>query len=348
MVTLHRRDILKAALASGLMLPAGRIRAQNRAAIEEAARKEAKLALATSVTVADFPKFLTAFTRKYPFLEVTSGLYQAATGTVLARVDAELRSGSVGFDVMHIANPAAYLKYSRDGLLERYESPELAAYPPDAYNRGLWTTVRAVGVMLAYNKNILPADKAPSGWMDLLKPEFSGKKLVIQNAASGTWLTAVYVLERALGLDYMKRLAAQNLILTSGSAQQIDMLNRGEALVAAGIDHTVLFTEATQKAGIVPIYPVEGMPASASPVAILKGAPHPNAAKLFVDYILSKEGQLIFVNEVMKNYSLRNDIETLPGQKPLADTKPLKPVDLVDYEKFVATFPDHYNELFKS
>ncbi|HEX2727598.1 MAG TPA: extracellular solute-binding protein [Beijerinckiaceae bacterium] len=348
MLTLHRRQVVKGMLASGLLVPAGRILAQDRTAIEDGARKEGKLALATSVTVPDFPKFLAAFTRKYPFLEVTSGLYQAATGTVLARVDAELKSGTVSFDVMHIANPAAYLAWARQGLLQPYESPELTAYPPEAYNRGFWTTVRGVGVMLAYNKNILAAEKAPTGWRDLLKPEFNRKKLVIQNAASGTWLTAVYVLERALGLDYMKKLAAQSLILTSGSAQQIDMLNRGEALVAAGIDHTVLFTEATQRAGIVAVYPVEGVPLSASPVAILKGAPHPNAARLFVDYILSREGQQIFVSEVMKNYSLRKDMETLPGQKPLSDIKPLTPTDLADYEKFVASFPDHYNELFKS
>jgi len=348
MFTLHRRDVLKGVVTGALLLPAGRIRAQDRAAIEEGARQEGKLAIATSVTVPDFPKFLAAFTQKYPFLEITSGLYQAATGTVLARVDAELRSGAVNFDVMHIANPAAYLSYARQGLLQHYESPELAAYPSETYNRGLWTTVRAVGVMLAYNKNILPADKAPTGWMDLLKPDFTGKKLVIQNAASGTWLTAVYVLERTLGLDYMKRLAAQGLILTSGSAQQIDMLNRGEALVAAGIDHTVLFTEATQRAGIVAVYPVEGVPLSASPIAILKGAPHPNAARLFVDYILSKEGQQIFVNQVTRNYSLRKDMDPNAGQKPLAEVKPLTPTDLADYEKFVATFPDHYNELFKS
>jgi iron(III) transport system substrate-binding protein len=348
MFTWHRRDVVSGLLTNGLLLASGRVLAQERTAIEEGARKEGKLALATSVTVADFPKFLAAFTRKYPFLEVTSGLYQAATGTVLARVDAELRSGTVNFDVMHIANPAAYLAWARQGLLQHYESPELGAYPAEAYNRGLWTTVRAVGVLLAFNKNILPADKAPTGWMDLLKPDFTRKKLVIQGAASGTWLTAVYVLERTLGLDYMKRLARQNPILTSGSAQQIDMLNRGEALVAAGIDHTVLFTEVTQRAGNVAVYPVEGVPLSASPIAILKGAPHPNAARLFVDYILSKEGQQVFVNEVTRNYSFRKDVGPMAGQKPLSEVKALAPTDLADYEKFVATFPDHYSELFKS
>src|SRR5215212_11899354 len=65
MFTLHRRDVLKGVVTGALLLPAGRIRAQDRAAIEEGARQEGKLAIATSVTVPDFPKFLAAFTQKY-------------------------------------------------------------------------------------------------------------------------------------------------------------------------------------------------------------------------------------------------------------------------------------------
>jgi iron(III) transport system substrate-binding protein len=348
MPLLDRREILKAALAAGLILPAGRISAQERSAIEEGAKKEGKVALATSVSVADFPKFLAAFTRKYPFLDVNSGLYQAATGTVLARVDAELRAGASTFDVLHIANLAAYLAFARDGLLMPYASPEAAAYPANAKDKDLWTTVRAVGVMLAYNKNVLAPDKAPKAWADLLKPDFSGKKLVIQNAAAGTWQMGVYMLEKTFGLDYVKKLAAQQLIITTGAAQQIDMINRGEALVAVGIDHTVLFTDAVAKAGVVPVYPSDGMPTAATPIAILKGAPHPNAAKLLVDYMLSKEGQEVFVLDVMKNYSLRPDVPPGPGQAPLAQAKPLTPSDMPDYEKFVANYPDHYKELFQS
>lgn len=344
MVSFRRRDVLAGA---GVMMMAGRLNAQERAQVEAAARKEGRVALATSVSVADFPKFLTAFSKRYPFIDITSDLYQAATGTVLARVDAELRAGRPNFDVLHIANPAAYLAYARDGMLETYASPELSAYPDSAHDGGKWTTVRAVGVMIAYNKNVLAADKAPVGWADLLKPEFAGKKIAIQNAAAGSWMMGVYMLRQTLGLDYLKRLSAQQLVITSGAAQQLDLLNRGEVLVGAGVDHTVLFTEATQRAGIVPVYPAEGMPAAATPIAILKGAPHPNAARLLIDYMLSREGQQVFVQEVMKNYSLRKDIDTPAGQKPLADARPLTPRDLADYETFVKTYPDTFNTLFK-
>ncbi len=347
MGAIGRRRVMQGAALAGL-LPAGRLSAQERAAVEAGARKEGALAFATSVTVPDFPRFLAGFTAKYPFLEVNSGLYQAATAPVLARVDAELKSGAPRFDVFHLANPAAYLTYAAQGLLQPYDSPEMAAYPPAARGGNLWTTARAVGVMLAYNRNILPPDQAPAGWRDLLKPAFKGRKLVIQNAASGTWLMAVYVLEKALGPEYFRQMAAQGLILTTGSAQQIDMLARGEALVAAGIDHTVMFTDTVKRAGIVPVYPAEGMPVSAAPIAILKGAPHPNAARLFIDYVLSREGQELFVNQVTRNYSMRPDVPTPPEQRPLAEVKPLTPTDWEDYLRFAPTFPQHYDRLFKA
>src|SRR4029077_15650587 len=113
MTLLDRREVLKAAHAAGLILPAGRIMAQDLSSIEEGAKKEGKVALATSVSVADFPKFLAAFTKKYPFLDVNSGLYQGSTGAVLSRVDAEVKSGSPTFDVVHAASLAAYLGSAR-------------------------------------------------------------------------------------------------------------------------------------------------------------------------------------------------------------------------------------------
>lgn len=342
-----RRHVLKGSLAGGLMLAAGPIMAQERASIEAGARKEGRVNLATSVSVAAFPKFLEAFSKKYPFIDINGGLYQGATGTVLARVDAEMKAGAPNFDVLHAANQAFYLTYARTGMLQPYTSPELAAYPADAHDRDLWTTVRAVGVMIGYNKNILSPDKAPKSWADLLKPEFKDKKLVIQNSASGTTFNQIYQLEKLLGVDYMKKLGAQNVIITSGSAQQVDMLIRGEALIAAGVDHTAIFQDDTIKAGIIGVAPTEGLPIAAVPIAILKGAPNPNAARILIDYFLSKEGQEVFVNDVMRNYSVRKDVPAVPGMPPYAGTKPLVPTDYAEYEKAAGEAVDHYNLYFK-
>src|SRR5262249_59310619 len=102
------------------------------------------------------------------------------------------------------------------------------------------------------------------------------------------------------------------------------------------------------KAGMVGIYPTEGMPLALAPIAILKSAPHPNAAKLFIDFTLSKEGNTLLAHDIFGVYSYRQDVPPPEGQRPLADAKPLLPQDMADYENASANFPEHFDSLFKT
>ena len=348
MESLRRREVLGGLLASGLLLRGGPAAAQERAAIVDGAKKEGVLALATSVSAAGFPRFMDAFRAKYPFLDVSRGYYSAPTGRVLARVSAELGSGSLTFDVLHVANLAPYLTMARAGQLLPYRSPELAAYPDDAHGGDLWTAARVIGVIMAYNRNVLAPDRAPKAWPDILKGEFKGRKLIIQDSAAGTAFNQMYLLERLHGVEFMKKWGAQQPVIVATSAQLIDMLVRGEALVGATVDHFRAFEPAAVKAGIVGIYPSDGMPLAIAPVAILKGAPHPNAARLFIDYTLSREGNTLLARDIFGVYSSRKDVKPPEGQLPLEQTKPLLPQDLADYEKASASFPERFDSFFKT
>jgi iron(III) transport system substrate-binding protein len=341
-----RRDVLQGLLASGLT--ATPLSAQERSAVLDGARKEGRVALATSVSAAAFPRFLQAFMAKYPFIDATSGLYSAPTGRVLARVDAEVQGRNVTFDLLHVASLAPFLAMSRKGQLLGYRSAELDAYPPEAYDRDQWATARIVGVIMAYNKNILPPDKAPKAWADLLKPEFKGRKLIIQDSAAGTSFNQMYLLEKRLGADFMRKWGQQEPVIVATTAQLIDMLVRGEALVGATVDHFRAFEPDAVKAGIVGVYPSEGMPLAVAPIAILKNAPHPNAARLFIDYALSEEGQNVLAVEIFGVYSMRKGVRTPAGQLPLQETKPLLPTDLADYEKAAQNFPETFEKYFKA
>jgi iron(III) transport system substrate-binding protein len=90
------------------------------------------------------------------------------------------------------------------------------------------------------------------------------------------------------------------------------------------------------------------MPLALAPIAILKAAPHPNAAKLFIDFTLSREGNTLLAHDIFSVYSYRKDVPPPEGQRPLAETKPLLPKDMADYEKASANFPEHFDALFKS
>jgi len=339
-----RRRFLQGLAALGFPVP---LFAQERANVVEAARKEGSVALATSVSAAGFPRFLQAFTAKYPGVDATRGLYSAPTGRVLARVDAEVQARNLTFDVLHVASLAPYLAMARKGQLQAYRSPELAAYPPEAAT-DQWATARIVGVIMAYNKNVLAPEKSPKAWVDLLRPELKGRKLIIQDSAAGTAFNQMYLLEKRLGADFMRKWGAQQPVIVATSAQLIDMLVRGEALVGATVDHFRAFEPDAVKAGIVGVYPSEGMPLALAPIAIFKDAPHPNAARLFVDYMLSEEGQNLLAIDIFGVYSMRKGVRTPAGQLPLAETKPMLPTDLADYEKAAQNFPETFDKYFKS
>src|SRR5262249_32832833 len=150
---------------------------------------------------------------KYPFLDIATGYYSAPTGRVLARVTAEMGASNLSFDCLHVANLAPYVTMARNGQLADYKSPELSAYPDNSHDGGLWSTARAVGVIMAYNKNFLPPEKAPKAWVDVLKPEFKGKKLIIDDSAAGTGFNQMYMLERRFGADFLRKLGQQQPII---------------------------------------------------------------------------------------------------------------------------------------
>jgi iron(III) transport system substrate-binding protein len=158
----------------------------------------------------------------------------------------------------------------------------------------------------------------------------------------------MFILERLLGTDFMRQWGAQQPIIVSTAAQLIDLLVRGEAVVGATVDHFRAFEPDAIKAGIVGVYPTEGMPVALTPIAILEGSPHPNAARLFIDFALSQSGNTILNHDIFNVYSPRPDVPAPDRQLPYPETKPLLPQDLADYERAAANFPEHFDSFFNS
>ncbi|MBV8154832.1 MAG: extracellular solute-binding protein [Candidatus Eremiobacteraeota bacterium] len=310
------------------------------------ARREGALALADSTPGEAFAKFMAAFKAKYPFLEVDSGFYSAPTGRVLARVNAEIDAKHLTFDAMLAANMAAWIDLTHDGKIARYDSPEYRAYPSGAKMQGDWAAVQAIGVIPVYNKNVLSPADAPKSWLDLLQPRFAGRKIAIQNAAAGTQFNWSYLLGKRLGPDFEKKFAAQTPVIMATGAQMTDAITRGEVMLGAALDHWRAFTPEAKAAGLEAVYPNEGMPVTIVAAGALAGGPHPSAAKLFIDFILSAAGQRLLNTELYGMYSMRSDVPPPPGQKPLAATHPLLPTDTADYLAASRNFPKYFDQLY--
>ena len=192
----------------------------------------------------------------------------------------------------------------------------------------------------------MPAGLPLTSWRDLLRPELADHKLAIQNAAAGTQFNWNYLLEQTLGADFTAKIAAQRPVVMATGAQLTDAVTRGEVLIAAALDHWRAFTPEAAQAGLVAVYPAEGMPVTLVPVGLLAGAPHPNAGKLFIDFVLSQEGQRLLDTELYGMYSMRPDVPPPAGQKPLAETHPLLPADAHTYVQASRDFSRHFETLF--
>jgi iron(III) transport system substrate-binding protein len=148
---------------------------------------------------------------------------------------------------------------------------------------------------LAYNPKLVPKNDAPRSYDDLLAPKWKGK-LGMEDAAYVWFVNVLKIKGEKQGLEYMRRLAKQDVSLRSGTTLLVNLVAAGELPLA--IDLYAENVERSKKAGApVDWVPFDPMIVHTIAGGINRNAPHPNASKLFMDFLLSEEGQGIYLSE---------------------------------------------------
>jgi iron(III) transport system substrate-binding protein len=150
--------------------------------------------------------------------------------------------------------------------------------------------------VIAYNPKVIPPAEAPKTWKDLLDPKWKGKMVTAHPGYSGIIATHVLALVNLHGWDYFKQLAQNKLMLVQSAVDPSGVVASGERPVAVnGGDYT--FAQTKRKGNPIEIvYPKEGVPLIVSPTAITSFAPHPNTARLFTDFIFTREVQQVLAD----------------------------------------------------
>ena len=133
-------------------------------------------------------------------------------------------------------------------------------------------------------------------------------------------------------------------MIVQGHQQVSETLTRGERLLAAeGADQ---YAWVDRKAGhkVQTIFPADGTFAISSPTAVIKGSPHPNAARAFAEFMIGDTVQRLFPGEGI--YAARSDVEPPPGNPPLSQIK-LMPVDYEQIEKDSKALKTRFNDIFQ-
>jgi iron(III) transport system substrate-binding protein len=329
------------AVTLGLIFSAGRLPAQD--ARLEAAKKEGKVVWYTSLALTSAEKVAKLFEAAYPGIKVE--VHRTGSERILQRVMQELQANLKIADVVHTSDAGHYVLLKDKKLLMKYTPAGIDGFPvafkdKDGYHYGLRATVNVI----AYNTKIIPAAEAPKTWKDLLDPKWKGKLVTAHPGYSGVIATHVLALVQLHGWDYFKQLAQNKPMLVQSAVDPSGIVASGERPIAAdGGDYT--FYQVKKKGNPVEIvFPKEGVPLVVSPSAITSFAPHPNAAKLFTDFIFSRELQQVLADSEGL-YTGHPDVKYPADRPKLSDLKLLR-VEPEELEKRNEEIKTRFVEFF--
>jgi ABC-type Fe3+ transport system substrate-binding protein len=263
------------------------------AALVAAATKEGNLVWYSTLIVNQITRPLAlAFEKKYPGIKVQ---YSRAPSTDVAlKITSEARAGRMQADVFDGTNTILPLQDA--GLVQPYLVESAKNYAPEYRDpNGLWTTMNVYFLTTAYNTDLVKGADIPKTFDDLLNPKWAGKMAWTTDPTSagvpGFIQNILAAKGQEKGMAYLERLAALKPVNVPASQRVVlDKVISGEVPIGLMIfNHHVAISAA--KGAPVAWVRMEPLVGSANLISIVKGAPHPNAAKLFLEYVLSDEGQ---------------------------------------------------------
>ncbi len=309
----------------------------------DAAKKEGKVVWYTSLALSSSEKVAKLFEVAYPGIKVE--VHRTGSERILQRVMQELQANIKIADVVHTSDAGHYVLLKDKKLLMKYAPAGVDRFPAafkdkDGYHYGLRATVNVI----AYNPKIVPAAEAPRTWKDLLDPKWKGKLVTAHPGYSGVIATHVLALVHLHGWDYFKQLAQNKPMLVQSAVDPSGVVASGERPIAAnGGDYT--FYQVKKKGNPVEIvFPKEGVPLVVSPSAITSFAPHPNAARLFTDFIFSRDLQQVLA-ESEGLYTGHPDVKYPPDRPKLSELNLLR-VDPEELEKRNEEIKTRFVEFF--
>ncbi|PJE33344.1 Bacterial extracellular solute-binding protein [Pseudooceanicola marinus] len=249
-----------------------------------------KLVLYTSQPNADAQQTVDAFMAEYPDVEVE--WFRDGTTKVMAKLRAEFEAGQPQPDVLLIADSVTMEGLKAEDRLMAYPEADTAAYEAGVMDpEGYWFATKLITTGIMYNTN---APMVPTSYTDLLSEEAKGKLAMPSPLTSGaaTIHMAALTANPDLGWDFYEGLADQGANPQGGNGGTYKAIAGGEKLYGFVVDFLPI-REAVKGAPVAFVFPEEGVSAVSEPAAILSTAQNPDAAKAFIDFVISEQGQLL-------------------------------------------------------
>lgn len=312
---LTKRSFLVSGAAFGLGAVAAR--AQTMPAHErdlyEAARKEGEVTWYSGQIQAEPGEAVgRAFSEAYPGIKVN--VVRSTSQVAYQRLSQDMQAGVAQCDFFSSTDYGHYLFLKREGKLLPYRPHNMDDLIPQARNADPDNMFQVLNIglyLLASNTGKVPAANAPKSWQDLLDPKWKGQEAVGHPGYSGAIGVMAVTLQKLYGWDFFTKLEKNKPQVGRSADDPVTLLNAGERTIGLGVSLATTLLSLSRGNPLSVIYPTDGTLAVNSPSAIPKNAPHPNAAKLFMEFTAGP----IYAKVVRKFFimPLRTDVEPPEG-----------------------------------
>jgi iron(III) transport system substrate-binding protein len=344
-MTSIRRSLLAALVVTLALGPAAALAFDGEKALHEAAKKEKEFTWYTAHYNSETAAALCqGFEKKYP--GVKCNYIRTTAQVAYQRLAQDQKAGIAQATVISSTDQSHYTKMKQDGWLQPYKPknlPELV----DAFRSfndpdDLFIATAAGLVLITYNTSVVSASEAPKKWTDLADPKWKNKVSIGHPGFSGYVGTWVVQMKKLYGWDYFKKLELNKPRIGRSINDTVTMLNAKESIVAAGPSATTLESKAKGNPLAV-VYPEDGAVLMVSASGILKNAPAPNAGRLFMEYLLSREGNEVMVQQHQD--PVNKHVKPMAGARSIADVKTIRPTP-IEIEKGIPEVKELFRETF--
>ena len=291
------------------------------------------------LAVPDHSIIVNRFKDKYPFIDV-SLIRPGSSERITSKVVTEAQAGRHFVDIVGVSRLNMSSLIQRN-LVMSYDSPERQGFDPAFKDKkGFWTAFYVNPNVMAYNTHLVQPAAAPKSYRDLLDARWK-EKLVLEQTSVEWFATLVQYWGEENGISYMGRLAGQNLKTLNGNTLITQLVAAGEHAAAVSLNGPRV--ELTKRRG-APIdwNALNPVVVDIVTLGIAAKAPHPNAAKLYIDFVLSRGVQESLLEEGFVKPSGRTDVKSAF----MAKIRRAK-VQMISVDENIGSQWERYEKLFQ-
>ncbi|MEA2915814.1 MAG: iron(III) transport system substrate-binding protein [Bradyrhizobium sp.] len=265
-----------------------------------------------------------SFESLYPGLKVN--VLRTTAQVAYQRITQEIKASAIQCDVLSSTDLGHSVELKAKGAFEKYV-PENSSKVLDIYQGydpdGYYFVTSAGMIGIGYNTAKVKEADAPKNWTDLLDPKWKDNIALGHPGFSGYVGTWALTLRNQYGWDFFEKLAKNNPRVGRSINDAVTMLNAGESAIAGSGPVGTLLDSLKKGNPLAMVYPTDGTVLIIAPSSIMKGSKHPNAARLFMEFLMSEGASRIWVEHFTE--SIRPEVSASEGAKSAKDLKIIRP-----------------------